>query len=122
MERELRALHLVEADWLSEQIATGNPLLRIVDLRGYVKTQTTPEGVQTATYIGAPEEYASAHIPGATYLDWTKDIVDEDDPIPAQVAPPEKIAQLLGERGIGDESLIVAYDSHSASQIGRAHV
>ncbi len=115
-ESQLRSLHLVETDWLAEQIAQGNPNLRIVELRGYVKTQTTPEGVQTATYTGAPEEYAQAHIPGAIYLDWTTDIVDENDPVSAQVAPPEKLARLFGEKGIGDENLIVVYDSHPASQ------
>lgn len=116
MTTDLRSLHLVETDWLAEQITNGNPTLRIVDMRGYVKTQTTPDGMQSATYTGALEEYHQSHIPGAIYLDWTQDIVDENDPISAQVAPPEKIARLLGEAGIGDESLIVVYDSHPASQ------
>ena len=29
---------------------------------------------------GAIDEYRSAHIPGAVYIDWTRDIVDPDDP------------------------------------------
>jgi thiosulfate/3-mercaptopyruvate sulfurtransferase len=50
------------------------------------------------------------------YLDWTADIIDPDDPIPAQVAPPERIAAVLGAAGIGDGTTVVAYDSHPTSQ------
>jgi thiosulfate/3-mercaptopyruvate sulfurtransferase len=110
----LRAAHLVETDWLAAHLA--DPDLRLVDMRGSVQTQTAEDGFQTAEYRGAPEEYAQAHLPGAIYLDWTRDIVDENDPVPAQVATAEKIAWVLGQAGIGDEHRIVAYDAHPASQ------
>lgn len=112
----LRETHLVETDWLAERLKQGDSTLRVVDMRGYVHTQTRDDGYQTATYVGAPEEYAKSHVPGAIYLDWTRDIVDENDPVPAQAAPPEKIARLLGQAGIGEESLVIAYDAHPASQ------
>jgi thiosulfate/3-mercaptopyruvate sulfurtransferase len=85
-------------------------------MRGYVHTQTEPDGFQTATYVGAPEEYAQGHLPGAIYLDWTRDIVDSTDPIPAQLATAEPFARTLGRAGIGDDSLVVVYDAHPASQ------
>src|SRR4051794_8120173 len=110
----LRATHLVEPEWLQQHL--GDPGIRIVDMRGYVRTNTSPDGVQTADYMGAREEYETSHIPGAVYLDWTRDIVDLDDPIPAQVAGPEKIARVLGGAGIGDDTLVVAYDNPPASQ------
>lgn len=113
---ERRAQHLIETEALAERIAAHDPALRIVDMRGYVRTQTEENGYQTAEYVGAPEEYAQAHIPGALYLDWTRDIVDENDPVPAQIASGEKLARLFGAAGVGDESLIVAYDAHPASQ------
>ncbi len=112
----LRAAHLVETEWLAAQIEAADPMLRIVDMRGYVRTQTTEDGVQTATYTGAEEEYAQGHLPGAIYLDWTRDIVDENDPVPAQVAPAEKLARVLGAAGIGDAAQLIAYDNHPASQ------
>ena len=111
-----RREHLVETEWLSEQRIVGNSVLRVVDLRGYVRTQTAEDGFQTATYTGAPEEYARGHIPGAIYLDWTHDIVDENDPVPAQLASAEKLSRVLGAAGIGDSHEIVAYDAHPASQ------
>ena len=109
-----RAEHLVETEWLAENLE--DPQVRIVDVRGRVKTETDASGYQTAEYLGAREAYLAGHIPGAVYLDWTTDLVDENDPVPAQAAPAEKLARVLGERGIGDGHLVVAYDDHPASQ------
>ncbi|HXG24768.1 MAG TPA: sulfurtransferase, partial [Chthonomonadales bacterium] len=113
-ETQQRAMHLVETEWLAAHL--DDPAIRVVDMRGYVRTETAPDGFQTAKYTGARDEYEQAHIPGAVYLDWTTDIVDPDDPVPAQVAPPERIARVLGAAGIGDDTLVVAYDHHPASQ------
>lgn len=110
----LREQHLVETEWLANRL--GDPSIQIVDMRGYVHTQTEPDGYQTAQYVGAPEEYQAGHIPGAVYLDWTRDIVDLEDPVPAQIAPPERFAEQMGRSGIGDETLVVVYDHHKSSQ------
>lgn len=110
----LRAAHLVETDWLEAHL--HDPHLRIVDMRGEVKSKTDETGYQTAEYLGCREQYLAGHVPGALYLDWTSDLIDELDPVPAQAASAEKLARVLGERGIGDEHLIVAYDDHGASQ------
>jgi thiosulfate/3-mercaptopyruvate sulfurtransferase len=72
-------------------------------------------GVEEASYVGAIDEYRSAHIPGAVYVDWTRDIVDPDDPVPAQLAPAELFAQAMSERGIGDATHVVAVD-HAGGQ------
>jgi thiosulfate/3-mercaptopyruvate sulfurtransferase len=112
----LRAAHLIETEELAARLEAADPALRVVDLRGYVHTQTDAEGTQTARYVGAPEEYAASHIPGAVYLDWTRDIVDENDPVPAQVAPAEKLSAVLGRAGIGDDTEVILYDAHPASQ------
>src|SRR5579863_6874842 len=108
-----RSRFLVETSWLAAHLDDG--ALRIVDMRGYVRT-TEREGVQYAEYIGAREEYEQAHIPGAVYIDWSHDIVDLSDPIKAQVAPPRHFAEAMESLGIGDEHLVVAYDAHPASQ------
>ena len=80
-----RFLHLIETADLATTLASHDPTLRVVDMRGYVRTQTQEDGAQTAVYTGAAEEYAVAHLPGAVYLDWTRDIVDLDAPVAAQV-------------------------------------
>src|SRR5436309_5292563 len=95
---------LVETAWLAEHMQ--DPDLRIVDMRGYVRT-VERDGVQEARYVGARDEYEQAHILGALYIDWTSDIVDPEDPVEAQIAPPERFAQVMGRLGIGDQHLVV---------------
>ena len=109
-----RAGLLATTDWLATHL--DDPQVRVVDMRGYVRTADLGDGRQVSTYAGAADDYAAGHIPNAIYLDWTRDIVDPDDPVPVQVAPPERFAAELGRRGIGDEHLIVAYDDHPAAQ------
>ncbi len=99
---------LVTLEWLEDHL--NDPNVRVVDMRGSVTTRTDGPGVEVATYRGAPEEYRAGHIPGAVTLDWTIDIVDLDDPISAQVAGPERFAEAMAVRGIGDDTHVVAVD------------
>ena len=108
-----RGQFLVETSWLAEHLE--DPHLRVVDMRGYVRT-VEHDGVQDAFYVGARDEYEEGHIPGALYIDWSSDIVDPDDVVEAQVAPAERFASVMGRLGIGDQHLVVAYDAHPASQ------
>ena len=108
-----RSSFLVETSWLAEHLQ--DPDLRIVDMRGYVRT-VEKEGFQEAHYEGARDEYEQSHIPGAVYIDWTKDIVNLEDTIKAQIAPSQRFAQMMSRIGSGDEHLVVAYDAHPASQ------
>ncbi len=105
---------LVETDWLADHL--DDPGVRIVDMRGYVRSTPLGPGHEEATYVGAPEDYAAGHIPGAVYVDWTTDIVDRDDPVPAQIAPPEQFAAVMARAGIDDDTLVIAYDAHPAMQ------
>ncbi len=104
---------LVSTEWLGTRL--DDPEVRVVDMRGYVVTRPLEPGVEHADYRGALGEYLAAHIPGAVYIDWTRDIVDLDDPVPAQVAPPERFAAAMAERGIGDRTHVVAVD-HAGGQ------
>jgi thiosulfate/3-mercaptopyruvate sulfurtransferase len=99
---------LVTTDWLQEHLR--DPGLRVVDMRGYVTTRPVEPGVEDATYRGAYEEYRAGHIPGAVYVDWTTDIVDPADPVPAQIAPADRFAEAMAVRGIGDATHVVAVD------------
>jgi thiosulfate/3-mercaptopyruvate sulfurtransferase len=108
-----RSHFLVETTWLAKHLQDTN--LRIVDMRGYVRT-LEHDGVQEAHYEGARGEYEKSHIPGAVYIDWTNDIIDPNNAIKAQIAPAQRFAEMIGRVGIGDQQLVVAYDSHPASQ------
>jgi len=104
---------LVTTDWLAEHLS--DPNLRVVDIRGYVKTRPVAPGVEEAVYLGARDEYLAGHIPGAVYVDWTTDITDPDDPVPAQLAGAARFAEAMAVRGIGDRTRVVAVD-HAGGQ------
>ena len=104
---------LVQTTWLQEHLKDED--IRVVDIRGYVRKKDLGDGHQKAEYLPAREEYDEAHIPGAVYVDWTRDIVDPDNPVPAQVAPPDRFAALMESLGIGDDAHVVVYD-HTGGQ------
>ncbi len=104
---------LVTTVWLAGHLE--DPAVRIVDIRGYVNKTDLGGGRQRAEYVGARDEYDEAHVPGAVYVDWTRDITDPDAAVSVQVAPPERFAQAMGSMGIGDETHVVVYD-HAGGQ------
>jgi len=114
MAKDGRERWLAEPEWLAAHLR--DPAIRVVDMRGAVRTVTGEDGVQKALYTGLPDEYRAGHIPGAVFVDWASDIVDPDDPVPVQVAPPERVAELLGGLDIGDQTIVVAYDNHPTGQ------
>jgi thiosulfate/3-mercaptopyruvate sulfurtransferase len=103
---------LVSTDWLAANLDT--PGLRVVDIRGKV----LPPGSQPR-YLPKREDYEAAHVPGAVFVDWTRDIVDPLDPVPVQIAQPEAFAAKMGELGVGDDTLVVAYDDYDHIFAGR---
>jgi thiosulfate/3-mercaptopyruvate sulfurtransferase len=99
---------LVDGAWLEAHL--DDPRIRVVDIRGYVKTTDLGGGRQLADYLGASDEYAAGHIPGSVFVDWTADIVDPDNPVKAQIAPPDRFAATMERLGIGDDTAVVAVD------------
>jgi thiosulfate/3-mercaptopyruvate sulfurtransferase len=101
---------LVSTEWLEDHLL--EPSVRVVDIRGYVKTVDagTGDGKQISTYSGARDEFDQAHIPGAVFVDWTADITDPNDPVPAQIASSERFKAAMEERGIGHATDVVVVD------------
>lgn len=101
---------LVSTDWLENHML--EPSVRVIDIRGYVKSVDagTGDGKQIAEYVGARGEYEAAHIPGAVYVDWTTDITDPEDPVPAQIAPPDRFKAAMEAIGVGDATDVVVVD------------
>lgn len=96
---------LVETEWLAEHLS--DPSLRVVDVRW-----STPQR-------SGREAYQAGHIPGAVHIDVTSDIADPDSPIPVQIAPPDLFARRMGELGIGDDTLVIAYDDAGGTVAAR---
>jgi thiosulfate/3-mercaptopyruvate sulfurtransferase len=100
--------NLVSAEWLLAHL--DQPCIQVVDMRGYVRTESLGDGRQSATYTGAGDEFLEEHIPGSSYLDWTTDIVDPDASVKAQIAPPARFAAALGIAGVGDDTAVIVVD------------
>ncbi|MBI3943924.1 MAG: sulfurtransferase [Chloroflexi bacterium] len=81
---------VVIPDWLENVLS--HPDIRLVDLR-------------------SRESYEEAHIPGAVWLD-LKALSDTVDGIPGMLLPPGAYAVLMGQLGIGLESVVVLYDEN----------
>jgi thiosulfate/3-mercaptopyruvate sulfurtransferase len=90
-----------------------DPRLRLVDAR------STPHGSPGVPAPTAAEQYAAGHLPGAIQLDYADQLADPATPHAARVAPPELFARVLGERGIGDDATIVAYDEGTVPYAAR---
>ena len=103
---------LVSGDWLAANLGAED--LRVVDVRGKV----LPPG-NDPRYIPKRQDYDAGHLPGAVFVDWTRDIVDPEDPVPIQVARPEAFAAKMTELGVGDGTLVVAYDDYNHAFAGR---
>lgn len=88
---------LVDTTWLSEHL--DHEPLRVVDCRWYL---ADPDRGRAA--------YEAGHIPGAAYMSVDTDLSASHGPGRHPLPRPEVIADRLGALGIGDRSLVVAYD------------
>ncbi len=95
---------LVTTHWLHDHLT--QPDIRIIDIRGHVLPADDPP----PHYFSHKEDYLKSHIPGALFVDWVHDITDAESPHGAQIATPDAYADLMGELGIGDNTLVIAYD------------
>jgi thiosulfate/3-mercaptopyruvate sulfurtransferase len=102
----------VSTAWLESNL--HSPTLRIIDIRGAV----LPPG-SVPRYRAKTGDYEASHIPGARFLDWTRDIVDLEDRVPMQVAPEKVFSEAMARVAVGDDSLVVAYDDYSHIFAGR---
>jgi thiosulfate/3-mercaptopyruvate sulfurtransferase len=100
----------VDVAWLAARL--DDPRVRIVD------TRSMPHGVSVDTPDGRTH-YTAGHIPGAIHLDYADDLHDLATPYAARVAPPERFAAVMGANGIGDGTLVVAYDEGNVPYAAR---
>jgi len=103
MPLELPQGPLVSVDWLDAHRSE----VRLVDVRGEVR----PPG-EKPRYFPKRGAYDDGHLPGAVFVDWTRDIVDLNDPVPVQIARAEHFASTMSSIGVGESTVVVAYDDY----------
>jgi thiosulfate/3-mercaptopyruvate sulfurtransferase len=104
MRLEIPTTPLVSTSWLAAHL--DNPQLRIIDIRG----QLRPLSSSSPQCRAERAAYEAGHIPGALFIDWMRDILDQDEPIPARIGSVEQLTALFGNLGIRRSTLVVAYD------------
>jgi thiosulfate/3-mercaptopyruvate sulfurtransferase len=92
----------VDVHWLAGRL--NDARLRIVDARN------VPHGGTVSGPSGS-ELYAAGHVPQAIYLDYADELADPATPYATRVAPEELFARAVGTKGIGNDSVVVAYDA-----------
>jgi thiosulfate/3-mercaptopyruvate sulfurtransferase len=97
---------LVATEWLAERLR--DPAIRIVD-----GTYFLPNVARDA-----PAEFAARHIPGAVFFD-IDEIKDHRNPLPHMLPEPAEFAARVGALGLGNGTMIVAYDVHGILSAAR---
>ena len=64
------------------------------------------DGIVVAEVDENPDLYDEGHVPGAIKLHWREDL---QDPIERDLVEKEVFERLLGERGVGNDSVVVLY-------------
>lgn len=97
--------YLVSTDWLAEHL--DDPSVRIVDCRMYFDGR---RGI---------DAYDQGHIPGAVFLDWSIELATKDDPIAYRMARGPQVKRAMEALGVGDDTLLVAYDEEGGHHAAR---
>ena len=98
---------LVSTEWLAAHL--GDPHVRVLD-SSYTQPGVTPS---------ARENYERGHIPGAVFFD-IDDVARPGTALPHMIPSPERFAEKMRERGIGNEDRVIVYDTVGLSSAGRA--
>jgi len=108
-EMDMRGKALASTEWLQRNLDSDN--LIVLDCRGNVGKEDMGGGLVVTAYEALRNDYLSGHIPGAVFVDWTKDIVDTSSPVPVQLAPLDTFAAAMEEKGVWADKTICIYDS-----------
>jgi thiosulfate/3-mercaptopyruvate sulfurtransferase len=93
---------LVEPEWLQQRLSDAG--IAVIDCSWYI-----PEAGKSAR-----AEFGEGHIPGARFFD-LDEASDKDSPYVNMLPPAGQFAAVAGALGIGDDTLVVVYDSSYVS-------
>ena len=102
---------LIQAHELAARLTEPDPSVRVADVRWYLNQPGRGR-----------REYETGHIPGAIFVDLDADLADPKGlgaPGRHPLPDPTAFARRLGELGIGDQHLVVAYDDAGGSIAAR---
>ncbi len=94
---------LVQTAWLADHL--DHPDVRVVDVRWQAQYEAG-RGISADDEAG----YLAGHIPGAVFVGMVRDLADPQSDVPDRLVSPAPFAQVMERLGIGDHTLVVAYD------------
>jgi thiosulfate/3-mercaptopyruvate sulfurtransferase len=86
---------------------TGDPNIRIFDCTMHLAPLPDNSGQQVTS---GHADYLQGHIPGAAFIDLSRDLSDTTSPYRFSALGPEAFAAAAGKLGIGEGARIVLYD------------
>lgn len=85
----------------------GDPQIRIFDCTMHLTPLPDNSGQQVAS---GHADYLAGHIPGAAFIDLSRDLCDTASPYRFALLEPDAFAAAAGRLGIGDGTRVVLYD------------
>ena len=104
---------LVDTDWLAGQLGAKD--LRILDCS--VVMVNKPDG--SYTFEHARANWEAGHIPGSQYVDVMNELSDPKQALNLMMPPVAEFTRILAERGVGDGTRVVLYDSSNHAWAAR---
>lgn len=96
--------YLVESDWLAGQL--DDPDLRIIDCG--VDFALDDEG--QFVFTPARTAWEAGHIPGASFVDFNRDVSDPSAGLPFMLPPPEDFSHAMQRCGVSPGTRVIIYD------------
>ena len=96
---------LVSTQWLATHLT--EPRLRVFDTTVILQPKTDGFGYLA---LSGRDAWASAHIPGAGFLDVIAELSDRGSDLPFMMPPAAAFAQAMAAHGVGDDSAVVLYN------------
>lgn len=95
---------LVTTEWLAKHLNDDD--IRVVDIRWHSRFENG-KGISVDDYDG----YLAGHIPGAVFAGMISGLSDSSHPVTDMLAPPHIFEATMSRLGIGNDTLVVAYDN-----------
>lgn len=95
---------LVSTEWLANHL--DDPDIRIVDVRWRSRYENG-KGIS----FDDREGYLEGHIPGAVFVGMVGNLSDPAHPVPDMLVQAAPFAEVMGNLGVANDTLVVAYDN-----------
>lgn len=107
MSLQTPAAPIVDPDWLAAHL--GDDDLLVIDASADMSPSTP------GAYVALRHQYLAGHVPGAVFADVVDTLSEPGAPLPLTRPGSRRLAAAFGAFGIGEETMVVLYDSSTGS-------